>query len=181
MRLSTASVAIAMATTVLLACGGDKKPAVGASTQTVNSSDSTASLKPTNKEDDDGSKGELNISDEIQKACGLSRGAEAFFAFDSADVRPQAQELLQKLSTCFTTGPLAKRQMRLVGHADPRGDEDYNMVLGGKRADSLKTALTKVGMPAGQIENSSRGEMDATGSDEAGYAKDRRVDVNLGN
>ena len=169
-----------VALVLLAGCGGDKKPAETTGTGSAKPTTSTASIAPTKKEDDDGSKASLNISDEIKKACGIAN-TDAFFAYDSANVLPEAQALLQKLSTCFTTGPLAKRTMRLVGHADPRGDEDYNMVLGGKRADSLKTGLTKAGMAAGQIENTSRGEMDATGTDEAGYAKDRRVDVTLGN
>ncbi len=179
-RLFGSVATLGMALLAGAGCGGDKKPAGTAGTQTGKSTTNTASLTPSKKEDDDGSKASLNISDEIKKACGLT-STDAFFAYDSANVLPEAQELLKKLSTCFSTGPLAKRQMRLVGHADPRGDEDYNMVLGGKRADSLKNGLTRVGMAAGQIENTSRGEMDATGTDEVGYSKDRRVDVALGN
>ena len=69
------------------------------------------------KPDDDPSKGNINISDEIKKACGIT-DAEAYFAYDSANIRPQDKAVLQKLATCFTTGPLKGREMRLVGHAD---------------------------------------------------------------
>jgi peptidoglycan-associated lipoprotein len=69
--------------------------------------------------------------------------------------------------------------MNLVGHADPRGEEEYNMVLGGKRADNVKHFLTGVGLPDAQAMTTSRGEMDATGTDESSWAKDRRVDVVL--
>lgn len=180
MNRGIATSVVSLALVLLAGCGGDKKPAETPAPATAKPTTSTASITPSKKEDDDGSKASLNISDEIKKACGIAN-TDAFFAYDSANVLPEAQALLQKLATCFTTGPLAKRQMRLVGHADPRGDEDYNMVLGGKRSDALKTGLVKVGMSTGQIETSSRGEMDATGSDEAGWAKDRRVDVTLGN
>jgi peptidoglycan-associated lipoprotein len=71
--------------------------------------------------------------------------------------------------------------MNLVGHADPRGEEEYNMVLGGRRADNVQHFLVSVGLPTGQAMTTSRGEMDATGTDEAGWAKDRRVDVVLAN
>ena len=70
--------------------------------------------------------------------------------------------------------------MRLVGHADPRGDEEYNMVLGGRRADNVKSAIVQAGLHSSKIATTSRGEMDATGTDEAGWEKDRRVDVMLG-
>ncbi len=57
------------------------------------------------KPDDDPSKGNINISDEIRKACGIT-DAEAFFAYDSANIREQDKAVLSKLATCFTTGPL---------------------------------------------------------------------------
>jgi peptidoglycan-associated lipoprotein len=131
------------------------------------------------KPDDDPSKGNINISDEIKKACGIS-DAEAFFAYDSANIRPQDKAVLQKLATCFTTGPLKGREMRLVGHADNRGEEDYNMLLGQKRADNVKTAIVTAGMTAAKALTTSRGELDATGSDESTWSKDRRVDIVLG-
>ena len=70
--------------------------------------------------------------------------------------------------------------MRLAGHADPRGEPEYNMVLGGKRAENVKGFIAKKGMNGDKISTTSRGEMDATGTDEATWTKDRRVDVVLG-
>jgi peptidoglycan-associated lipoprotein len=131
------------------------------------------------KPDDDASKGNINISDEIKKACGIS-DAEAFFAYDSANIRPEDKAVLTKLATCFTTGPLKGREMRLVGHADNRGEDDYNMILGQKRADNVKSAIVSAGMTAAKALTTSRGELDATGSDEASWSKDRRVDIMLG-
>lgn len=131
------------------------------------------------KPDDDPSKGNINISDEIKKACGIS-DAEAFFAYDSANIRQQDKAVLAKLATCFTTGPLKGREMRLVGHADNRGEEDYNMLLGQKRADNVKGAIVSAGMTAAKTLTTSRGELDATGADESTWSKDRRVDIVLG-
>jgi peptidoglycan-associated lipoprotein len=131
------------------------------------------------KPDDDASKGNINISDEIKKACGIT-DAEAFFAYDSANIRAEDKAVLTKLATCFTTGPLKGREMRLVGHADNRGEEDYNMLLGQRRADNVKGAVVSAGMTAAKALTTSRGELDATGSDESSWAKDRRVDIVLG-
>jgi peptidoglycan-associated lipoprotein len=122
----------------------------------------------------------INISDEIRRACGITE-TEAHFAYDSANVRPQDRAILKKLADCFTTGPLKGREMRLVGHADPRGDDDYNMALGGRRSDSIKQAIVGEGMTAGKVATTTRGEMDATGTEESGWARDRRVDITLGN
>jgi len=71
--------------------------------------------------------------------------------------------------------------MSLVGHADPRGSEDYNLALGGRRADNAKLIIVAESMNASSISTTSRGKMDATGTDEAGWARDRSVDVALVN
>jgi peptidoglycan-associated lipoprotein len=122
--------------------------------------------------------GVIHIASDIRKACGIS-DTDAHFAFDSASLGQVDRPVLTQLATCFTTGPLKGREMRLVGHADPRGGDDYNMVLGGSRADTVKTFMTMKGVPNSQIATSSRGEMDARGTDEHSWAEDRRVDVML--
>lgn len=164
----------------LAACGSDPKPPPQAATGPTEPAATAPAPDASQKPDDNPSKSNINISEEIKKACGIT-DAEAYFAFDSANVRPEDKAVLTKLATCFVSGPLKGRQMRLVGHADPRGEEDYNMVLGGRRADNIKTAIVEVGMTADKVATTSRGELDATGTDEASWFKDRRVDVVLGN
>ncbi|HTQ07657.1 MAG TPA: OmpA family protein [Polyangiaceae bacterium] len=161
---------------VLAACGSDPKPVAQAPTAPP---PAVTTPPPPEKVGDVPTRSNINISDDIRKACGIN-DADAYFAFDSANVRPQDQAILQKLASCFSTGPLKGRTMRLVGHADPRGDEEYNMVLGGRRADNVKGAIVNAGLASSKIATTSRGEMDATGTDEAGWEKDRRVDVMLG-
>jgi len=168
---------VALATS---ACSDEKKPAVApAASAAPAGNDTNASNNKNPKPDDDATKGNLNISDEIRKACGIT-DSEAYFAFDSANVRPQDQKVLKKLADCFSTGALKGREMRLVGHADPRGSADYNLALGGKRADNVKSVIATQGMAAKKMATTSRGAMDATGTDESSWAKDRRVDVTLG-
>jgi peptidoglycan-associated lipoprotein len=162
-----------------VACGSEAKPPPAApSGQTQAPPAEAMPATGTEKPTDDPSKGQINISDEIRKACGIT-DAEAYFDYDSAHVQPEARTVLTKLAKCFTDGPLKGRKMSLVGHADPRGEEEYNMVLGGKRSDNVKRLLVSVGLPDSQASTTSRGEMDATGSDEATWKKDRRVDVVL--
>mgnify|MGYP003576151209 CR=1 FL=1 len=172
---------LALATSfVLVACGSDPPPPAVAPTDPVAPPPAaTAPPTPPEKVGDVPSRSNINISEDIKKACGIT-DAEAFFAYDSANIRPQDTAVLTKLATCFSTGPLKGRQMRLVGHADPRGDEEYNMSLGNRRADNVKNAIVNAGLAAAQVATTSRGEMDATGTDEASWEKDRRVDVLLG-
>jgi peptidoglycan-associated lipoprotein len=168
-----------LASTTLAACGSDPKPPPTGPQGDMGPPMATAQAAPSNpKPDDDPTKSQIRISDEIKRACGIS-DAEAYFAFDSANVRPSDKAVLQKLAKCFADGPLKGRQMRLVGHADPRGESEYNMVLGGKRADNVKGFLTNEGLPDGQVQTTSRGELDAVGTDESSWSEDRRVDVVL--
>ena len=120
----------------------------------------------------------IRISDRIREACGL-QDTEAYFSFDSAKISKNADQVLSALARCFTTGPLKGESMRLVGHADPRGDSEYNLVLGGQRADEVSSYLGRKGVALAKRSTSSRGEMDASGADESGWSKDRRVDVML--
>jgi peptidoglycan-associated lipoprotein len=163
----------------LTGCGGDDPPPetpvapLPPPPATVQSTPASVQSK-----DDQGTEGQVSIDRDIRDACGITE-PEALFAFNSARVRAGDHPVLDQLATCFTSGPLAGRSMRLVGHADPRGDEEYNMVLGERRANGVKTYLVNAGLNANQSETTSRGEMDAQGTDEASWTRDRRVDVML--
>ncbi|HYQ03988.1 MAG TPA: OmpA family protein [Polyangiaceae bacterium] len=170
---------VLFSTAIAAGCASDPPPAPAAPTATAAPTPPPPAPKQLEKPGDDPSKSNINISDEIRKACGIT-DTEAFFAYDSANVRPQDKGVLKKLADCFSTGPLKGRELRLVGHADPRGDDEYNIVLGGRRADNVKTAIANQGLSANKIATTSRGKLDATGTDEPSWAKDRRVDVVLG-
>lgn len=165
---------------VLIGCGSDPTPPPAAPAGDTTPPPVATPAPPPDKPGDDPKQSDINISDEIRRACGIS-DAEARFAFNSAQIREADRTILKKLATCFSTGPLKGREMRLVGHADPRGEPEYNMVLGDHRASNVKTAISNEGLAAERIATTSRGEMDATGTDESSYARDRRVDVMLGN
>jgi peptidoglycan-associated lipoprotein len=120
----------------------------------------------------------IHIDRAILSACGIPE-PKAHFAFDSANVRAEDAEPLDLVAKCFTTGPLKGKSLKLVGHADPRGETEYNFVLGASRADAIGGYLSSKGLEKGKISTTSRGEMDATGADEAGWARDRRVDILL--
>ena len=64
----------------------------------------------------------------------------------------------------------------MVGRADPRGTTEYNMALSDRRAQAVKDYLERLGVAGGRLNKIPRGALDATGTEEAGWAKDRRVD-----
>jgi len=119
------------------------------------------------------------IDDAILRACHI-KADQAYFPFDSAHLESNDVRPLDEVATCFRTGPLKGRTLKLVGRADPRGDEEYNLVLGQSRADSVGSALTRDGLDRKRITSTSRGNLDAKGHDENGWSLDRRVDILLG-
>lgn len=120
----------------------------------------------------------VRISEDILRACGI-KNSDAYFAFDSANLRSDDTGALAQVTTCFASGPLKGRILRIVGHTDPRGSSEYNMTLGQSRADAVTRFVTGRGLNPAQVQSSTRGEMDASGDDEPGWAKDRRVDLLL--
>lgn len=63
------------------------------------------------------------------------------------------------------------------GHCDERADEQYNLALGSKRANSVRRQLINMGVPASRIFTLSLGkEMPAdAGHNEAAWSKNRRA------
>jgi peptidoglycan-associated lipoprotein len=168
----------ALAMSCIVGCGDSPPPKTASDTKPTPSATSQTNRLP-EKAPDSPTASAVRISDEIVHACGISP-PDAFFAFDSANLRPDDTRVLDQVATCFMTGPLKGRQLKLVGHADPRGGSDYNMTLGQSRADSVAKYMLGKGMDKAKTESSSRGAMDATGGDEPSWARDRRVDVMLG-
>ncbi len=176
MRLSTLA---ALATPLLLvACASDPKPPPHVASVQGPATDAVARPAPPPRADTASpTSGSVHIEDRILRACGDI--PTAHFAFDSARIQADAEASLSALSRCFATGPLAGKSMRLVGHADPRGETEYNLGLGQRRAGSVAGFVEGHGVASAHVSTTSRGAFDATGTDEEGWARDRRVDVLL--
>jgi peptidoglycan-associated lipoprotein len=127
----------------------------------------------------------LHVSDELARLCGLPQQSETkteyapSFDYDSNAIGDQDRAVLTALAHCLSDGALKGRGVALTGRADPRGEPEYNMSLGESRADSVRRYLHDLGVKAERMRATSRGEMDATGTDEATWAHDRRVDIDL--
>jgi len=124
------------------------------------------------------------VSDELAQQCKLRFGnpTEApKFDFDEAELEAADRDVLEQIAQCVTRGPLQGRAVELIGRADPRGTDEYNLGLGARRAESVSQYLRRLGVPPQQLAQTTRGELDAKGTDEDGWRADRRVDVTLSN
>jgi peptidoglycan-associated lipoprotein len=126
----------------------------------------------------------LSVSDVIAQACGIApraadKNVAPTFEYDSAALGEADREMLAEVARCLTTGALRGKAVSLVGRADARGEPEYNMTLGESRANTVHRYLVDLGVGRDRMRVTSRGEMDATGTDEEGWARDRRVDIEL--
>ena len=101
-----------------------------------------------------------------------------YFDFDSFVVKPEYQGTVEAHGKFLVANPT--RRVTIEGHADERGSREYNLALGQKRADAVKSRLRLLGVPESQMESVSFGEEKprATGGDEAAWAENRRADLN---
>lgn len=120
----------------------------------------------------------VQLDSRLAEACGIG-APQAFFRYDSAAVREQAEPMLDALATCLTDGPLKGREVVLVGHTDPVGPDPYNQQLGKSRAQSVKEELDERGVKVGRLETKSVGEKKALEAFPSTWPADRRVDIRL--
>jgi peptidoglycan-associated lipoprotein len=159
------------------ACSHD--PVIKTPAQATTTATSTRTADPSGARQHD-----VVVSDEIARQCDLHFGnvdQAPKFDFDQAALLPDDQSVLGQVAQCVTTGPLRGRSVRLIGRADPRGEIEYNFVLGESRSAVVKQFLSSHGVEGGRISTTSRGKLDASGTDEDGWRRDRRVDVVLDN
>ena len=126
--------------------------------------------------------GSVRVDNELVKLCNVTFGnadRAPKFDYDEAALLPQDRDVLEQVAKCVTTGPLKGRKLALVGRADPRGETEYNMVLGDHRADAVHIYLARLGVGANKMSKTSRGELDAEGQDDDSWQRDRRVDIAL--
>jgi peptidoglycan-associated lipoprotein len=177
---SIAIAAILASLTATAGCGNDAVKPAAAPTKTTAAPPPAPALAPATPGKTNSS---VYLSDRLRQACGITTVETVKdapkFDFDQNAILPEDRDVLAKVAQCLTTGPLKGRSVRLVGRADPRGSQEYNMALGERRANAVLKYLTALGVATTQLSESSRGAIDATGTDEAAWQQDRRVDVDL--
>ncbi|MGE0869147.1 MAG: OmpA family protein [Kofleriaceae bacterium] len=126
----------------------------------------------------------VGVSQDLAAQCKLRFGAPEQapkFDYNEETLLPQDRDVLTQVAECLARGPLKGRSVQLVGHTDPRGTDEYNLGLGSRRAESVSAYLKRLGVAPTQLSATTRGEVDASGVDESGWHRDRRVDLKLVN
>lgn len=96
------------------------------------------------------------------------------FGFDQSDLTPAAREILSAKAEVLRSVPSII--LRIEGHADERGSDEYNLALSTRRAAAARRYLVNHGVDAQQLETVGFGEeqpLDPAES-EAAWALNRR-------
>ncbi len=113
---------------------------------------------------------------------GLPRRADSFLVFfdwNRDNLTPEAFEIVQTVAATAKAAPFEK--VVAVGHTDTSGSTAYNMGLSQRRANSVKQALTGMGIAANKVQTVGRGEEDPlvpTG-DGVREPQNRRVEISI--
>jgi peptidoglycan-associated lipoprotein len=99
---------------------------------------------------------------------------KVYFGFDSAALSDSARRGLTTNAAVITRNPGVK--IRVEGHCDERGSDEYNLAIGERRARAAAHYLEALGVGAERISTMSFGKEKPAdpGHDEAAWAKNRR-------
>ncbi|WP_300296520.1 peptidoglycan-associated lipoprotein Pal [Ferrovibrio sp.] len=162
MRLNTFGskfVAVAAVGLLLAACETAPKTdsTAGGAGQTRAATAPTTSISPGTVQDF-----QVNVGDRV------------FFDYDKFEVKPAGKATLDKQAAWLKR--YGQWKIVVEGHCDERGTREYNLALGERRANAVKSYLINQGIPANRVTTISYGKERpvALGSNEAAWAQNRR-------
>jgi peptidoglycan-associated lipoprotein len=101
------------------------------------------------------------------------------FDLDKSNIRSDDMGALDQKVAILQANPDVR--IRIGGHCDERGSDEYNLALGNRRAQSAKQYLVSHGIDASRIETQSWGEERpiVDGHDESAWSQNRRAEFEI--
>ena len=99
---------------------------------------------------------------------------DVFFAYNEVNLGDEARQVLQRNAQWLAKWP--QTAIRIDGHCDERGTEEYNLSLGDRRAVTVRDYLTSLGVTPDRIQTVSLGKESpfCTEMGESCWAQNRR-------
>lgn len=102
-----------------------------------------------------------------------------YFKTNSEEIEERSHPMLKEIARVLEINP--DMRIRVEGHSDSTGDDDYNLDLSQRRADSVRLFLLENGAARGQVTAVGHGERRpiASNATPEGRAKNRRVEFHI--
>lgn len=137
-----------------------------------------ASTQPTMVETDDTLQKTVKLDPLNDPNSPLAKRS-VYFDFDSSVIKGEYKPTIDAHATFLKSKEGQSHKIVIQGNTDARGSREYNLALGQKRAEAVKSAMGVLGVSDKQTEAISFGseKPKAQGSTEAAYAENRRADI----
>ena len=101
------------------------------------------------------------------------------FDYDAADITDDGRAVLDAKLPILRANQTVR--IRISGHTDSRGSDEYNLALGLRRAASARKYLSDRGIAVGRIDVVSFGEERpaVSGDDEGSFSQNRRAEFEI--
>jgi len=174
MRVNLTAALTAVCAVSLLGCGKKQEieQPVPVQSDVPTSSPITEPVVPTAMTDE-------KTDDRTQRLSILEQRIQ--FDYDRADLSMAAKQVLEAKASVLEAD--RSINVRIEGHADERGSDEYNLALGNRRAMAAKRFLVQRGIASERLETVSYGEERplSSGHDEGAWAENRRDEFHLTN
>jgi len=167
---------IAIAVAALSACATDE---ANQSTTATPVSSASGTRAP-------GSSANASAARQPGAAYGKSAGSAAlsapdthtvYYDFDKYDLKPEFRSVVEANAKYLNAN--TRQSVTIEGNCDERGSREYNLALGQRRADAVKSMLKLLGVSESRMETVSYGEEKpaAQGHDDTAWSKNRRSEI----
>lgn len=122
----------------------------------------------------------VQVSQTPDNQLKLNIPSDISFDTGRADIKPNLRPILDQFASGLSNQP--NTEVRIIGHTDSQGSDAVNDPLSLNRAQAAKQYLAARGVDPNRIVVAGRGEHEpvADNSTEAGRARNRRVEIFLG-
>jgi peptidoglycan-associated lipoprotein len=170
-RLNVVGLAVAVACSTI-GCGGKSQPETP---QPVNGEAPSVEVPATNSS----VTSEPISKDLLDSERRATLEERIFFAFDQSDLSAPARQLLTAKAEILRQVP--SLSIRIEGHADERGSDEYNLALSNRRAAVALRFLASQGIPAERLGAAGYGEEQPldSGDNESAWARNRRAEFRV--
>lgn len=127
-------------------------------------------------EADAAARAEAAAAERARAAARATLEQVVLFDYDRSEIRDDQQSLMREKAEILRNSPSV--QLRITGHADERGSEEYNIALGNRRAAAVRDFFAGFGLAESRFSIVSRGEYELVvqnASSEAQHQRNRRA------